>query len=104
MLMVQGLQVLGEVMACAWRCRDRAQEHRGCQQEVRPHPETEDQFLSFFIFLLIFRAAPAANGRSQARGQIGDAAAGDTTATATRDPGYVFDLHHSLRPCWILTH
>ena len=43
------------------------------------------RIFSFFSFLL-FRAAPVAYGTSQVRGQIGAAAAGLTTATATQDP------------------
>ena len=49
-----------------------------------------------FIYLCLFRAAPAAYGVSQARDLIG------ATATATWDPSCVCDLHHSSRQCWIL--
>ena len=49
----------------------------------------------FFFFL--FTAASAAYGRSQARGQIGAAAAGlQHTATATPDPSAICDLHPQL--------
>ena len=56
----------------------------------------------FFFSLLFFRAASTAYGSSQARGQIGAVAAAYTTATATRDPSCVCDLHHSSRQCQIL--
>ena len=61
------------------------------------------QLIFIFIFLsLLFRAAPAACGRSQARGGIRAVAASYTTATAMPDPSCVCDLHHSSRQCWIL--
>ena len=40
-------------------------------------------FFSFFFSFCLFRAAPAAYGSSQARGQIGTAMPAYTTATAT---------------------
>ena len=40
-------------------------------------------------------AVPEAHGGSQARGQIGAAAAGYNTATATWDPSRVCNLHRS---------
>ena len=46
-------------------------------------------YFLFFVFCL-FRAKPMAYGGSQARSQIRAAA-----ATAMRDPGCIFDLHHS---------
>ena len=49
----------------------------------------------FSSFLLFFMGAPAVDGGSQARGPIGATAAGYTTATATRDPSQICDLHHS---------
>ena len=59
-------------------------------------------FLKNYLFKLIFlfiwglfRTTPAAHGSSQARGGIGAAAAGQTTATATRDPSCICDLHRS---------
>ena len=45
----------------------------------------------------LFRAAPAAHGSYQARGQIRAASAGLTTATATPDPSHIRNLHHSSR-------
>ena len=51
----------------------------------------------FFLFLFLFRAVPVANGSSQARGQIGAAAASLTTATPTWDLSSICDLHHSSR-------
>jgi len=44
---------------------------------------------------LLFRATHAAYGGSQARGLMGATAATYTTATATRDPSCVCELHHS---------
>ena len=48
----------------------------------------------FFFFFLLFRAAPAAYGSAQARGQIGQLLA-YATATATRDLSRVCDLYPS---------
>ena len=55
---------------------------------------------SFFFFF--FRAALAAYGSSQARGQIGAAGAAYVTAIAMPDLSHICDLHCSLRQCWIL--
>ena len=70
---------------------------------------------SFFFFLIfcLFKAAPKAHGSSQARGSIGATAAGHSnarsepcltyaTATATKDPTHIFNLHHSSQQCWML--
>ena len=57
-------------------------------------------FFFFFFNFCLFRATPAAHGRSQARGQIGAAAC--ATATATADLRCVCDLHHSSLQHWIL--
>ena len=57
------------------------------------------EYLNFFLFVclfVLFRAAPAAYGSSQARGRI-RAAAAYATATATQDPSQVCVLHHSSR-------
>ena len=53
-------------------------------------------FIVIFYFLL-FRAAPAAYGGSQARAQIGTIAAGLPTVTATPDLSRICNLHHSSR-------
>ena len=51
----------------------------------------------FLFFQNFFMAAPMAYGSSQARGQIGAAAAGlQHTATATPDPSAICDLHPQL--------
>ena len=55
-----------------------------------------------FLSLFTFRAAPVAYGSSQAKGQIGAAAAGYTTATAMPDPSHFCNLHHSSWQCRIL--
>ena len=52
-------------------------------------------YLFIYLFIYFVRATPAAYGSSQARGQIGVAAAHYTTATATWDPSCVCDLYHS---------
>ena len=56
-------------------------------------------FLSFFLFFLLFRAAPAAYGGSPARGQIGAAAAGlrhsHSSAIATPDQSLICSLRHT---------
>ena len=49
---------------------------------------------TFFFFL--FTPVLAACGSSQARGQIGAAAAAYTTAMAAPDLSRIFELHHSL--------
>ena len=55
-----------------------------------------------FIYLfMLFRAAPAAYGGSQARGWIRATAAGTATATAMQDPSHIHYLHHSSRQSWI---
>ena len=51
---------------------------------------------------LFFRAAPAGYGGSQAKGQSELQLPVYTTATASRNPSLICDLHHSSRPCWIL--
>ena len=54
----------------------------------------------FFFFL---KAAPAAYGSPQARGQITAAGASlHRSHSAPQDPSRVCDLHHSSRQCWIL--
>ena len=50
----------------------------------------------------LLQATPEAYGSSQARGRIGAAAAGYTTATATQDLSLICDLHHSSWQCCIL--
>ena len=47
---------------------------------------------------MLSRAAPGAYESTQARGRI------RATATATQDPSWVCDLHHSSLQCWPLTH
>ena len=56
-----------------------------------------------FLFLLL-RAAPAASGSSQSRGQIGATAASlrYATATAAQDLSCICNLQHSSWQCWIL--
>ena len=63
---------------------------------------TQMIFILFCFIYLFLRATLAAYGSSQARGRIGDAAAGYTTATATWDLSRICDLHHSSRQHWIL--
>ena len=61
-------------------------------------------FFFFFNFLL-FRAAPAAYGSSQNRGQTGATATSLLTiATATWDLTCVCSLHNSSWQCWSLIH
>ena len=59
------------------------------------------KFFGTSLFFL-FRAAPVAPGSSQARGQIGAAAAIYNTATAIPDLSCICDLCYSLRQCRIL--
>ena len=57
-----------------------------------------DHFFCFWLFcFLLFKAAPAAYGNSQARGQIGAVAASLCHSHTTPDPSSVCDLHHSSR-------
>ena len=69
-------------------------------------PRLDSFFLSFllfcFILFLLFRATSAANGSSQARGQLDLQLPAYTTATATRDPSCVCNLDHSSQQCRIL--
>ena len=53
-------------------------------------------FLNFKKIFWLFRAAVAAHGSSEARGQI------RATATATRDLSCFGDLYHSSQQHWIL--
>ena len=48
-----------------------------------------------YYFFLLFIYAPSAYVSSQARGWLGAAAVGYTTATATSDPSCICDLHHN---------
>ena len=50
---------------------------------------------------IIWTSAPAAYGRSQARGRI-RAAVAYTTAATTLDPSHICNLCHSLQQHWIL--
>ena len=59
-------------------------------------------FLFFFFFFRLFRAAPKAYGRSQARSSITVELIAYTRATAMPDPSLICDLHHSLWQRWIL--
>ena len=57
------------------------------------------------IFLIIQnkkRATPTAYGISQTRGRLDSVAPTYATATTTRDPSCVRDLHHSSQQPWIL--
>ena len=54
------------------------------------------------IFVLLFMAAPASGGSSQARGGIGASTEAYTTARATQDPSHICNLCHSLRQYQIL--
>ena len=49
-----------------------------------------------FTYFLLFRAAPAAYGGSQATGAIGAVLLTYATATAMPDPSRIWDLHHSM--------
>ena len=61
-------------------------------------------FFSFFnlFFNLLFRAVPAAYGNSQARGQIGAAAASLRYSHSNTGSKRICDLHHSSQQCQIL--
>ena len=58
--------------------------------------------VGLLLFVCLFRAALAAYGSSQARGQIRTTATTYTTPTATWDVDCVCDLHHSSQQRWIL--
>ena len=57
-------------------------------------------FFCLFVCLLLFRAAPATCGSSQARGQI-RAVAASLHHSHSNTAMVVCDLHHSSRQCWI---
>ena len=56
--------------------------------------------------LFVLWPHPVAYGSFQARGWIRAAAGTYATATAraTTDPSHIWNLQHSLKQCWILTH
>ena len=54
-------------------------------------------FCFYFILFFLFMAAPVAQGRSQARGQIRVAAEAYITAVATLDPSCISNLHCSFQ-------
>ena len=56
----------------------------------------------FFGFFLLFRATPAAYGVSRVGVQLELQQLAYSTATATRDPNHVCDLHHGSQQRWIL--
>ena len=62
---------------------------------------TMDNFFFFGLFFF-FRAEATAYGGSQAKGPVRTVAAGLCTATATRAPSHICDLHHSSRQHRIL--
>ena len=53
-------------------------------------------------FFCLFRAIPVAYGGSQARVQLELLPLAYARATATPDPSFICDLHHSSRQRWIL--
>ena len=63
-------------------------------------------YLFIYLFIVFSGAAPVAYGGSQARGLIGLQLPAYTTATATatRDPSQVCNLHHSSQQCGSSTH
>ena len=58
--------------------------------------------MGILFFSLLFRAALATCGNSQARDWIGAAAAGLCHNNTMPDPSLIFDLHHSSEQRWIL--
>ena len=58
--------------------------------------------LIFFFFFGLFRATLVAYGSSQARGEIGAAAARLHHSHSNADPSSVCDLHPSSHQRWIL--
>ena len=62
------------------------------------------QFLFVCLFVLLFRATPAAYGSSQARGRIGATTAGLPTATAMQDLNPICDLTTAHSNAGSLTH
>ena len=57
-----------------------------------------------FFFLSFFTAATAAHGHSQARGQIGAAAAGLHHSHSSADPSHIGNLYHAHSNARLLTH
>ena len=73
------------------------------------NPRIVHMSLAFLIYLFIcllsfFSTTPMAYGGSQVRGLIGAIPASLTTATATRDPSRICNLHHSSWQRQMLTH
>ena len=64
---------------------------RGCS----PKKTKKKKSILFFCLFAFSRAAPGACGSSQARGVMGAVPPAYTTATATRHPSRVCNLHHS---------
>ena len=65
------------------------------------HYQFNETFI--YLFVCLFRAAPAAYGGSQARGSNWNCKLpAYTTTTAPQDPSCVCDLHHSSWQCRIL--
>ena len=78
-----------------------------CQPDIAPEPEqldTGNTFFFFFFFCLFAfsRAAPMAQGGSQARGPIGAIATGLHHSHSNRDPTRICNLYHSSWQCRIL--
>ena len=57
---------------------------------------------SVLFFYIFFRAAGAAYGSSQARGQIRATAAGLHHSHNNAGLSHIYNLHHSSQQCWIL--
>ena len=58
-------------------------------------------FVCWLVCVLVFRAAPAAYGSSQARGQIGAKAASIHHSQRIQELNHICDLHHSSQQRWI---
>ena len=58
--------------------------------------------ICLFVCLCLFRATPLAYGSSQARGQVGAAAASLCHSHSNAESKQVCNLHHISQQCWIL--
>ena len=74
---------------CVWSLAQDLHKLKGSKKRERKN--------TFFFFFLLFRTVSVAYGSSQARGRNGAVAASLPTATVTRDPSCVCDLHRNSR-------
>ena len=85
-----------------WRSAGLRVGRTGCLRRIHAHMHLVFFFFFLSLFFLLFRAAPAGYGGSQARGQIGATATAQATATVMPDLSLVCNLYRSSWQRWIL--